>query len=93
MGQKIVAQIGFVGQNVLAAPAAIGSAPVPADYRRLTSGSDRLSLGFRFREGSSQLDNKAMADLNRVITFGTDLHYNGDKLVLLGFDDSQGSHS
>lgn len=88
MGQNIVAEIGFVGQNVSAAAAA-GSTAVPADYRRLTSGSDRLSLDFRFREGSSQLDNKAVADLSRVVTFVTDLHYSGDRLVLLGFDDSK----
>jgi phosphate transport system substrate-binding protein len=87
-GQNVVAQVGFVGQNVLAASAASSTA-APADYRRLTSGSDRLSLDFRFREGSSQLDNKAVADLTRVVTFLTDLHYSGNNLVLLGFDDSK----
>ena len=87
-GQNIAAQVGFVGQNVLAAAAA-GSTAVPADYRRLTSGSNRLSLDFRFREGSSQLDNKAVADLTRVVTFLTDLHYSGDNLVLLGFADGK----
>jgi len=30
-----------------------------------------------------------VADLNRVVTFVTDLHYSGDNLVLLGFDDSK----
>ncbi len=89
MGQNIVAEIGFVGQNVSAAAAAAGSRAVPADYRRLTSGYDRLSLDFRFREGSSELDNKAVADLTRVVTFVRDLHYSGDNLVLLGFDDSK----
>jgi phosphate transport system substrate-binding protein len=89
MGQNIVAEVGFVGQNVSAAAAAASSTAVPADYRRLTTGYDRLSLDFRFREGSSQLDNKAVADLARVITFVTDLHYSGDNLVLLGFNDSK----
>jgi phosphate transport system substrate-binding protein len=125
-GQNLVAQVGFVGQNVsaaavvangavaaavVAADVAFGAArgtasgatslaksrdrstlastAAPADYRRLTSGSDRLSLDFRFREGSSQLDNKAVADLTRVVTFLHDLHYTGDNLVLLGFDDSK----
>jgi phosphate transport system substrate-binding protein len=46
MGQNIVAEVGFVGQNVSAAAAAAGSTAMPADYRRLTSGSDRLSLDF-----------------------------------------------
>jgi phosphate transport system substrate-binding protein len=88
LGQNIVAEVGFVGQNVSAAAAASSTA-VPADYRRLTSGYDRLSLDFRFREGSSQLDNKAVADLARVVTFVTDLHYSGDHLVLLGFNDGK----
>jgi phosphate transport system substrate-binding protein len=89
MGQNIVAEVGFVGQNVSAAAAAASTTAVPADYRRLTSGYDRLSLDFRFREGSSQLDNKAVADLSRVVSFVTDLHYSGDNLVLLGFNDSK----
>jgi phosphate transport system substrate-binding protein len=89
IGQSIVAEIGFVSLNLMAATATASSTAVPADYRRLTSGSDRLSLDFRFREGSSQLDNKAVADLGRVITFVTDLHYSGDNLMLLGFDDSK----
>ncbi|MGA9306084.1 MAG: substrate-binding domain-containing protein, partial [Candidatus Sulfotelmatobacter sp.] len=88
IGQNIVAEAGFVGQNV-SAVASAGSTAVPADYRRLTSGFERLSLDFRFREGSSQLDNKAVADLARAVTFVTDLHYSGDNLVLLGFDDSK----
>jgi len=87
--QNIVAKVGFVGQNLSAAVAATGSPAVPPDYRRLTSGSDRLSLDFRFREGSSQLDNKAVVDLTRVVTFLIDLHYSGDNLLLLGFDDSK----
>ena len=90
VGQNIVAEIGFVSLNLMAAAnAATNSTAVPGDYRRLTSGSDRLSLDFRFREGSSQLDNKAVADLGRVITFVTDLHYSGDNLMLLGFDDNK----
>ena len=32
-----------------------------------------------------------MADLARVVTFIADLHYSGDHLVLLGFDDSKES--
>jgi phosphate transport system substrate-binding protein len=30
-----------------------------------------------------------VADLTRVVTFVTDLHYSGDNLVLLGFDDAK----
>jgi phosphate transport system substrate-binding protein len=89
IGQNVVAEIGFVGQNLSAAATAASSTAVPAKYRRLTSGSNRLSVDFRFREGSSRLDNKAVADLTRVVTFVNDLHYSGDNLILLGFDDSK----
>lgn len=91
-GQDIVAANGFVAQNVntetVSAPA--GS---PPGYTRLTSGAERLSLNFRFRTGSSQLDNKALVDLNRVVSFISDLHYTGSDILLFGFADSTGSEA
>jgi len=89
-GQNIVEKIGFVGQNVqpVAGPIPSGA---PSEYRRLIEGAQRLSLNFRFRAGKSDLDNKAVDDLDRVVTFLTDLHYSGDNIFLLGFADNKGS--
>jgi phosphate transport system substrate-binding protein len=89
-GQDVVADNGFVAQNVktedVSAPA--GS---PTEYAKLTSGAQRLSLNFRFRTGSSQLDNKALVDLDRVVSFISDLRYSGDNVMLFGFADSTGT--
>jgi phosphate transport system substrate-binding protein len=90
-GQDIVEKIGFVGQNISPRQGAAISSDAPARYKQLTTGSNRLSLNFRFRTGSSELDNKALVDLDRVVSFLTDLHYSGQNIVLFGFADSTGS--
>jgi phosphate transport system substrate-binding protein len=90
-GQDAVEKIGFVGQNVSPTQGTVIPNDAPDRYRQLTTGSDRLSLDFRFRTGSSELDNKALIDLDRVVTFLTDLHYTGQNILLFGFADSTGS--
>ena len=75
-GQEIVAREGFVNQIVKKEdPKPGGSAEkplasdLPPEYARLTANADRLSVDFRFRTASSQLDNKALDDLDRVTTY------------------------
>lgn len=63
----------------------------PDEYKHLMAGAKRLSVDIRFRPGRSDLDNKAIADLDRVVRFVSDRHYSGDKLLLLGFADSTGA--
>jgi len=53
----------------------------------------RLSLDFRFLSGSSELDNKARRDLDRVVEFLRDTDLSGRGIRLLGFADSSGSPS
>ena len=89
-GQDIVAANGFVAQNVKAQAVQV-VADAPADYKRLTAGAERLSLNFRFRTGSSVLDNKALPDLDRVSSFISDLKYGGNDVMLFGFADSTGT--
>lgn len=89
-GQDIVASNGFISQTVVGQREVVAS-NAPADYKRLTSGAERLSVDFRFRTGRSDLDNKALADLDRVISFVNDLHYAGDSILLFGFADNTGS--
>jgi phosphate transport system substrate-binding protein len=89
-GQNAVAANGFVAQNVKAQTVSVVDG-APADYKRLTDGAERLSLNFRFRTGSSVLDNKALPDLDRVSSFISDLKYSGSDIMLLGFADSTGS--
>lgn len=88
-GQDIVAANGFVSQNVNAEKFA--PPPGTPGYTSMTAGAQRLTLNFRFRTGSSELDNKALVDLDRVISFISDLHYSGKDVMLFGFADSTGS--
>jgi phosphate transport system substrate-binding protein len=88
-GQEVVGNSGFVPQTVR--PEAITvDAGAPAEYRRLTQGAQRLSLNFRFRTGSADLDNKALLDLDRVVEFLSDMKVGAQSILLFGFADNQG---
>lgn len=85
-GQAIVAQNGFVAQSVQASHVLPGP-HMPEDYQTLTQQAQRLSVNFRFDEGSASLDNKARQDLLRVIDY---LKANGKldrQVTLVGFGD------
>jgi len=89
VGQDIVANTGFVSQNIRLEHAIIpGDAP-PA-YRTVTQDALRMSLDFRFRTGKSELDNKALVDLERMAAFFSDFRYRGEDVLLLGFADNTG---
>ena len=89
-GQDVVGASGFVAQNVTPQTEVI-AANAPSEYKQLTSGAQRLSLDFRFKTGKSDLDNKAIVDIDRVVSFIADLKYTGDRIMLFGFADSTGS--
>lgn len=87
-GQAIVAQNGFVAQSVQATSVPPG-AHMPRDYQTLTTQAQRLSVNFRFEEGSASLDNKARQDLLRVADY---LKANGKldrQVTLVGFGDAK----
>jgi phosphate transport system substrate-binding protein len=91
-GQDIVAQNGFVEQTVQAeATASAVDASAPAEYRQATTNATRLSLNFRFRTGSKDLDNKALPDLDRVATFLSDMRTPPGSVMLFGFADARGA--
>ncbi len=87
-GQAIVAANGFIAQQVQA----ISVAPrpsMPADYQAIARKAQRLSVNFRFEEGSASLDNKARQDLQRVVAY-LKSHDKLDKQVtLVGFGDAK----
>jgi len=89
-GQDIVGANELITQNVTQQKQTVAPT-APSEYKQLTDGAQRLSLDFRFRTGSAEPDNKARADLDRVIQFVSDLHYTGDNIMLFGFADSTGS--
>ncbi|RYG20861.1 MAG: cell envelope biogenesis protein OmpA [Chitinophagaceae bacterium] len=86
-GQSIVEDVGFVSQNIkLGKP--FDNEFYPADMRELTVRSERLSINFRFKSGSDELDTKSLSDLDRVAKY---VEVNAPKRVqLFGFSDSEG---
>ncbi|MEB0065398.1 phosphate ABC transporter substrate-binding/OmpA family protein, partial [Pseudomonas sp. CCI3.1] len=87
-GQAIVALNGFVAQTVQAGNVLPG-AHMPAQYQTLTQQAKRLSVNFRFEEGSASLDNKARQDLLRVIDYLKATHKLINQVTLVGFGDAK----
>lgn len=53
----------------------------------------RLSLTFRFHTGSYTLDNKALADVKRLVNLQKDEAFTNKDILLAGFADTQGLFS
>ncbi|MFL1552898.1 substrate-binding domain-containing protein [Pseudomonas sp. D47] len=87
-GQAIVAANGFIAQQVQAI--SVASRPsMPEDYQAIARDAQRLTVNFRFEEGSASLDNKARQDLQRVVAY-INSHGKLDKQVtLVGFGDAK----
>jgi phosphate transport system substrate-binding protein len=62
----------------------------PTAYTQLMPTSDRLSVDFRFRSGSSDLDTKAMDDIKRVAAMMSSLP-DARVMMLIGFADNTGN--
>ncbi|WP_219060170.1 substrate-binding domain-containing protein [Pseudomonas sp. UMAB-08] len=87
-GQAIVANNGFIAQTVQAIKVQ-ASAGMPADYQAIVKQAQRLSVNFRFAQGSATLDNKAQLDLQRVVDYlKTHDKLNGH-VTLVGFGDAK----
>ncbi|KPY06124.1 OmpA family protein [Pseudomonas coronafaciens pv. oryzae] len=87
-GQAIVARSGFVAQTVQALKVQ-PTAQMPADYQALTRKADRLSVNFRFAQGSARLDNKAQQDLKRVVDYLKAQDKLDQHVTLVGFGDAK----
>lgn len=87
-GQAIVAQQGFVAQQIEAETVERNGA-WPPRYRQLAEHARRLNVNFRFREGSAELDSKALRDVRRVVAHLRQTDKLQGKVVLAGFGDSK----
>jgi len=87
-GQAIVASNGFIDQQVRTISEA-PQADMPPSYRRLSGEAQRLSVNFRFQEGSATLDNKALRDVQRLVDYLKQNRKLEDKVVLVGFGDAK----
>lgn len=85
-GQDIVAEVGFVSQNIIA----VAQQPLtnaPGAYNALAEKAERLSVNFRFHTGSSKLDNKALKDVERLINYLKQPENSQRPIYLVGFSD------
>ncbi|MDO7926942.1 phosphate ABC transporter substrate-binding/OmpA family protein [Pseudomonas sp. KFB-139] len=87
-GQDIVARNGFVAQTVQAMKVQ-ATAQMPEDYQALTRQAERLSVNFRFAQGSARLDNKAKLDLRRVVDYLKTHEKLNQQVTLVGFGDAK----
>ena len=80
-GQKVVADIGFVAQALH--PVAVQS----MDSR--LKGWRRLNLNFRFDDGTSELDNKAQVDIQRLALYMAKMGDRDHMLTLVGYSNPE----
>jgi phosphate transport system substrate-binding protein len=108
IAQEVVAANGYVdrsatrqpmtadGLRLINAIQGAGEDVTLADLKRLVNlmdGADRLSLTFRFEDGSSTLDAQSrdnLVDLAQLIASG---QFRNEKMVLAGFSDGSGAAS
>jgi phosphate transport system substrate-binding protein len=89
-GQRVVQSAGFVDLR----PSCDANAPrctsCSAEYKSAIRGACRLSVDFRFDGGSTQLDTRALRDLQRLVTLMGLPENAARAVVLLGYSDGRG---
>jgi phosphate transport system substrate-binding protein len=88
-GQDVVKQINFVEQKGGLIQQSV-PASAPEKYRQLTAGRRRMTFDFRFEPGGDELDNKALADVERAVSSLSALSIKD--VYLLGFGDNGGTY-
>jgi phosphate transport system substrate-binding protein len=92
-GQRVVQSAGFVDLRPLCDPNAARTASGAREYRDLVRGACRVSTDFRFDKGSTQLDTRALADLQRVVSMTERPEFASRALLLLGFSEASSSRT
>ncbi|MFC6337953.1 OmpA family protein [Pseudomonas sp. CCM 7891] len=87
-GQAIVAANGFIAQQVRAMRVE-PRAPMPEAYQAIAREAQRLTVNFRFEEGSASLDNKARQDVMRVAAYLRNHDKLNKQVTLAGFGDAK----
>ena len=92
MGQQQVGRTGFISQALISTPAD-ENREGPKEYLALTDNAQRLSVNFRFSQGSAVLDNKALRDVQRVVDYVSRQENAMKTIHLIGFGDVKQSES
>ncbi|WPN96323.1 phosphate ABC transporter substrate-binding/OmpA family protein [Pseudomonas sp. MUP55] len=87
-GQALVAANGFIAQHVQAMEVE-PRASMPEDYQAIARNAQRLTVNFRFEEGSASLDNKARQDVLRVVAYLKSHGKLHEQVTLAGFGDAK----
>jgi glucose/mannose transport system substrate-binding protein len=89
VGANTAGRLAFSSQTIqLVSPAVPPDAP--PGYADDVNGAAKLNIIFHFRPGSTQLDNKAQADLKRLVDLLHNSTYQGRHILLFGFSDNYG---
>ncbi|AZF06108.1 Phosphate-binding protein [Pseudomonas sp. R5-89-07] len=87
-GQALVAANGFIAQHVQAMDVEPRTS-MPEDYQAIARDAQRLTVNFRFEEGSASLDNKARQDVQRVVAYLESHGKLHKQVTLVGFGDAK----
>ncbi len=88
-GQKVVREAGFVDLGIELESAESCAGRCPRGYAERVRHARRLSVDFRFREGTLELDSRGVRDVDRLVAFLRG--HSGGGLMLLGFSDDRGT--
>lgn len=87
-GQAVVAANGFVAQQIQAIQMRPGI-QMSGEYQALSRQAQRLSVNFRFEQGSARLDNKALFDVQRLVDYLKEHDKLDRQVTLVGLGDSK----
>jgi len=68
-----------------------GDPKLLSSFAKRAANGIRLSITFRFQSGRSELDSRAIRDINRLAEFIDSGKSRGHRIALLGFSDSRGT--
>lgn len=88
-GQQVVEHTGFIAQTIKAVIPDLNK--WPSTLRDLVKDAKRLTVNFRFAEGSARLDNKALLDIERLVEYMR--QHPQQQLMLIGYGDPQKSEA
>ena len=89
-GQALVEDVGFISQNIQVYQPKMNEF-APIKYQQLSKHALRLSVNFRFSQGSPRLDNKAYRDIYRLLDFLSKPENESMRVYLVGFSDDNES--
>ena len=89
-GQEVVERTRFVAMRPRIGKSKI-PVTAPEEYKKFAKDAERLDVNFRFNTASSQLDNKAIPDIDRITDLLNKPPYRGRYILLFGFADSTGT--